>query len=748
MAGPTMPSRSLDAAMPPDSTGLEIPAQRPGSIPRTALVNRLRATSATPVVTLVAPAGYGKTTVLAQWAERDDRSFAWIVCEEGDDTLRLCVRIASVLGQTGLPEDSVVASIRARRSPGPALRDLGAAFTSLRRPVVLALDGVHNLRSKACADVLAALALDVPKGSTVVLAGRSLPRGPVARLRARGDLYEVGIEELALTRRDVQRLVRGLGVELEREEIDDLGRRAEGWPAGVYLAALALKDGNPGMVVPGGDDRFVSDYLEFEVLSRLSANDVGFLIRTSVLDTLSGPLCDAVLDVEGSGRKLQALDRDNLFLVPLDRQRRSYRYHREFREFLRAELERREPHAAAALCRRASAWYEDNDEPEAAIAYAHAAGDVDRLARLVGRDSLAAWAAGKRDAVETWLSWFAETCDFERHPDIAVLEAWAHGLTGRPSASERWLRLAERATLREPLPDGSASIEPWLAVVRATQCRDGVERMQADAELALRELGPASGWRPWALVNRGAAHLLMGEVDLADGAMAEAAEEAESIGFTPSRIVALSERSLLAAARGDEARSAELAVEARTLVEDHGLEGYVRSALAFAVSARREAHRGQLDRARLELERARALTPQLTRALSWYSVQAALELAQVHLSLLDVAGARSWLALADTILLRRPRLGNLVARRAELDEQVERVAAAHEGRASTLTPAELRLLPLLTTYLSFREIGEHLFVSRNTVKTQAISVYRKLGVSSRSEAIVRAGQLGLVDRTA
>ncbi len=155
---------------------------------------------------------------------------------------------------------------------------------------------------------------------------------------------------------------------------------------------------------------------------------------------------------------------------------------------------------------------------------------------------------------------------------------------------------------------------------------------------------------------------------------------------------------------------------------------------------------GNLDRARRELALARSLEPQLTRTLPWYSVQAALELAQVHLSILDATGARAWLAAADEIFLRRPELGVLVARRADLGKQVDRVAAAQEGKASTLTAAELRLLPLLATYLSFREIGEHLFVSRNTVKTQAISVYRKLGVSSRSEAIERAGELGLVDR--
>ena len=182
-------------------------------------------------------------------------------------------------------------------------------------------------------------------------------------------------------------------------------------------------------------------------------------------------------------------------------------------------------------------------------------------------------------------------------------------------------------------------------------------------------------------------------------------------------------------------------------MEERGLEGHARCALAFAVSARREAQLGNLDRARRELALARSLGPQLTRTLPWYSVQAALELAHVHLSILDATGARAWLAVADEIVLRRPDLGVLVARRAELGEQVDRVAAAQERKASTLTAAELRLLPLLSTYLSFREIGEHLFISRNTVKTQAISVYRKLGVSSRSEAIERAGELGLVDRS-
>ena len=318
-ARPPMPFHGPVEAPPPDATASEMPAPPHASIPRTALVNRLRTPAAGPVVTMVAPAGYGKTTALTQWAERDDRPFAWVSCDAEDDARRLCMRIASALDQSGSLDKPALASIRARRSPAVAQRELVAAFTSLRRPAVLVLDEAHLIRKKGCADVVATLALHVPDGSTLALAGRALPRGPIARLRAGGSLFEVGREALALTRRETERLVRGLGVELEAEELDELSERAEGWPTGVYLAALALKDGGAGASVPGGDDRFVSDYLDFELLSRLGAKDVRFLTRTSVLDVLCGPLCDAVLESEGSGRKLEALYKANLFLVPLDR---------------------------------------------------------------------------------------------------------------------------------------------------------------------------------------------------------------------------------------------------------------------------------------------------------------------------------------------------------------------------------------------------------------------------------------------
>jgi LuxR family transcriptional regulator, maltose regulon positive regulatory protein len=730
---------------------LRVPVVRPGSVSRTPLVNRLRASRSLPVVTVLAPAGYGKTTVLAQWADRDRRPFAWVsVDENDDDPVILSSYVASALSRA-LPDDpAVFDALEPRRRSAPRARQLlAAALASAPHPLVLVLDNVHLLRSRKSVETVAALAEHVPDQSTLVLAGRRLPRLPIARMRAAGRLFEVGVDELALSRREVGLMVSRLGVELEASELAELTRQTEGWAAGTYLAALSLKDGRAGSGRGPrggrGDDRFVVEYFDFEHLSRVGPEDVQFLTRTAVLDRMCGPLCDAVLESNGSASKLESLARANLFVVSLDRQRSWYRYHREFRDFLRAELERREPELVAELHARAAAWCESNGAPEAAIPHARVAGDSAGLARLVGKLALPMCSMGLATTVEAWLDWFDQERRLEQHPTVAVLGAWVYLLRGRPAAAKRWLGAAERGRVKGVLPDGSRSLEPWLAVLRAAMCRDGVEQMRIDAESAVRGLGASSAWRPTALLLLGVAQLLLGEDDCGDESLADAAEAAESIGATDTRIVALVERSLLATARDDEAAAEALVVEARALVDDGRLGEHPLSAIAFAASARHGLRNGDLIGGREDLMKASAFGPQLTYALPWYAVQTSLVLGRADLALLDAPGTQARLSAAAEILRRRPRLGILGMQADTLRDEAARVAGLREDRAPMLTTAELRLLPLLTTHLSFREIAERLYVSRNTVKTQAISVYRKLDASSRSEAIAKAVQLGLVD---
>ena len=321
-----------------------------------------------------------------------------------------------------------------------------------------------------------------------------------------------------------------------------------------------------------------------------------------------------------------------------------------------------------------------------------------------------------------------------------MIGGWIHALRGRPAAAERWLAAAERGIVLDDEP----TVAPSISLLRAALCRDGVDQMCLDIEGALAGLSPSSQWRPTALLLLGCTLVLRGQDVLADAILAGAEEAAERLGATDTHILAISERSLLAAARNEHAAAEMHSLRARALAETARLDGYTTSALELAASARTSLRTNHWDQARSNLASAHDVTPLLTEALPWLAVQTRLELTRAYVTLRDAESARTLLAEVLEILRRRPALGVLPEQALELQAEVDAMWAAGERNGAGLTRAELRLLPLLATHLSFREIGARLYVSRNTVKTQAISVYRKLGVSSRSDAIDHAARLGLV----
>ena len=243
--------------------------------------------------------------------------------------------------------------------------------------------------------------------------------------------------------------------------------RTEGWPAGLYLAALAVQAGAPSAIAAAGfsgQERFVSEYFRLELLSRLPATEAQFLKHTSVLDRMNGPLCDSVLETTRSAETLEALERTNCFLVPLDRRREWYRYHHLFGELLRDELERSEPEVMRALNRRAMDWCIANDLPESAVVYGHAAGETDTVAGLVEALALPLYYDGRRETLEEWLGWFSDE-ELVRHPGLAVNGAWLRVLTGRSAEAEHWLALAEsrpprRSRSRTGAPPSSRGSPP------------------------------------------------------------------------------------------------------------------------------------------------------------------------------------------------------------------------------------------------------------------------------------------------
>jgi len=729
---------------------LRRPVVRPGSVRRLALLDRLRKGGSFPVLSVVAPAGYGKTTLLAQWAERNGQAFAWVSLDERDnDPKVLLTYVAEALDAVEPIDQRVFDALASPGSsvPGSVVPRLGSALASMTSPVALVLDDVHLLHDPECRAAMPVLADHVPDGSQLVLAGRDAPPLPIARLRAEGRAMEIGPGDLALTLAEAASLLREAGITLGQDDLTELHRRIEGWPAGLYLAALSLREGSSvrnSVASFTGEHHLVSEYIQSEFLARISTRQRVFLIRTAVLERLYGPLCEDVLDQTGTAATLADLARSNVLLVPLDAQGEWYRYHHLFRDMLLAELRRQEPELIPVLRRRAAEWCARNDLPEEAMEYAIAAGDVDMAAALVGKLGVRAYRQGKTAAVQRWLRWLEDRGETERHPMVAVLAGLLSTATGRAAEAERWADVVDRWQYGEASGPDDPAAEAWAALLRAVLCQHGVKQMRADADEAARLFAAESVPEPAAALMQGVARVLSGDLDGGDASLADAASVADVTGAPGVAAVALCERSLVAMARGEWDRAQVLAGRARTVLRQAGIEEYYATPLVCAVHARTALHRGDSSTARQELVSTQYLRPLLTYALPSFAVQARIELARAHLALSDPAGARALMREVDELLRCRPDLGNLVGEAAAFRARLSEEHDPSVPGISALTAAELRVLPMLASHLSFPQIAAEMFLSRHTVKSEAISIYRKLRVSSRAQAVARSRELGLL----
>ena len=728
---------------------LAAPPIRPGTITKSDVIARLSA-AAVPFATVVAPAGYGKTTLLARWAEADARPFAWVALDGRDDDAVVLLRhIAAAIHRVEPVPPEVLDALSGPGGSGWATRvpRVGSALAARERPLVLVLDDLHAVANPACLDALAELFRYVPAGSQVAVASREEPALPLARWRTQGQVEEIGVPDLRLNEHEAELLLVAAGVEVDASELSELTERTEGWPAGLYLAALSMQKGgasSAGAEGFNGDDRFVSDYFRFELLSRLPAAEARLLTHTSILDRMSGGLCDAVLQTTGSAQTLETLERTNHFVVPLDRRGEWYRYHHLFGQLLRNELERGEPEAVSVLNARAMAWCIENDLPEEAIAYGLAAGEKEIVAGLIDALSPPLYYDGRLATVEEWLGWFGDD-ELVHYPALAVYGAWWRALTGRAEEAERWLALADGAVSRIPLSDGSATIEPWVATLRAHMMSDGVEQALADADGALDQLSADSFWVPTALLGRGVAHALLGSTGRAVVDLSATVEAGLATGSVEEVFLAQGQLALLAAKEGAWGEAGRLARAAAARVEESGLSDYSSSAIVHAATARVALHEARPQDVRAALARAHRLRPLLDHGIPWVAVQVGLELTRAHLALAEANAARTILRETERVLELRPNMGFLVEDARELRDHVEATEGPAGAWAMSLTGAELRLLPYLATHLTFPEIATRLFLSRNTIKTEAVSVYRKLGASSRSQAIERAVEVGLLE---
>ena len=723
---------------------LRIPPLDRNAVSRARLVEQVRA-SGCRVVGVTAPAGYGKSAFLAEWASMEDRCVAWLSLDRFDDDPGALLGLLASAYMTIDPDGAnLVEEVRGIGSLalGRAAPRLTAAFAASPAPFVLMLDDLHQLQSAACHDVLELLIDGLPAGSQLVTASRC-EQPHLAGLRASGQQFEVVAADLALDAAGAQQIFSSQNVSLSPELASMVTRRTEGWPAGLHLAAMITRYSPTHPETVTGDDRYVADYLYRECLARQPDDVQRFLCATAVLGRLSGPLCDAVLASSGGVEQLRRLEASGMFVVPLDRRREWYRYHSLFREFLLGELRCRVSEAEIEkLHLTAADWYEANGSAALAVEHLLETTERDRSLQLVSSLSTQMLQAGDLATLQQWFGILGDA-NIERYPPLAVNVAWGAILTGDAVRAERWATFLNSVSFGPVPTDGTASFASGRAMLRAAMCADGPEAMSSDAAIAVTQEPVWGVCRDTALWLRAEAHLLGGRLQEADDLFAAACDAGGRLHHPSSIIVSRSEMALLAMDRGDWQAAATSLDLALSVMAENRLQDSLMSVLVYAGAARLALYRGDLTATRRDLTRAMRVRPFATHAMPCLAVRLRIELARVNVALADRTAARHLLREIDDILSRRPALGVLVEQANGLRCLLSSSSVGSSG-PSPLTSAELRLLPYLQTHLTLGAIAERLYVSRNTVSSQVTSIYRKLGVSSRREAVARAAANGLL----
>jgi LuxR family maltose regulon positive regulatory protein len=696
-------------------------------------------------VLLHAPAGYGKSTVLAQWAQRDASPYAWVDAGRcGNGPAGLGQQLAGALDRLAR---ALAPRRRTRRSPAPAAQ-LGALIAAADQvaacgEATLVVDDVHRLQSQRALDLLGRLVHEAPQALRIMLASRSEPALGLARLRAAGELLSVDATDLSMNAHEAHELLRSTGLDLGEEEILRLLERSEGWPAGLHLTAEAMSECGAEVEVEalGVTHHTVLQYLHEELLQPLAPSARALLVRTAILDQLSGPLCDAVADTSGSGVVLQQLAADGAMLVPVDPAHSWFRCHTMLRDALRAELEASEAAGIRPLHLRASSWFERMGEVDTALQHAFAARDTETAAALLWSHA-PQYLYGGDALVQRWLSGLTPE-EIGASPGLALAAAHSHLALGDAASARHWAQVGAESMPKAQSAEARALGRAAELIELATGSCGGEDTAAVAARMAADASGTGA-LRPLALFLQGMALALRDDRDAARAPFVAAAEACTS-SMPVIAALALTELALDNVADGAWERGHDQIQDALATLQGHGLETLPSAALTHAVAALVMACSGSADDAKAEVVIASRRLDRLGRHVAWYEVQARVALARACTRLADVGAARSLLAQASR-LARGPHSVPLFV--TWLDQawgEIDDAGAAALNGPGSLTMAELRVLRFLPSHLSFREIGERLNVSPNTIKSQAHATYAKLGAGSRGEAVAHAAALGLID---
>lgn len=742
------PERSTPAVL---AAKLVPPSPRTSAVPRPTLVERLEAAGPGRLRVVIAPTGWGKSELVAQWLVRHATPVAYVQLDAGDADAGRCWAhvLAAVDRSIGLEIDDLVDALR---SPGVALVREVVEPMLVRlddREVTIVLEDLHLATGAEIEETLVALVDGRPSGVGVAISTRVEPPLQLPRRRLRDEIVEIRLDDLRVDAETARAIVlEAAGIELPDRSLVSLLDRTEGWAAGVYLAGLSLRDEpEPSAAIDrfAGDDRNVSEYLASEVLARLAPDDRDFLTGTAVLHELDGELCDAVLERTGSASRLDDLARANQFLVPLDRRAGHYRPHHLFREWLLLELGRAGPDAVRSAHHRASLAYLARGEVNPAIEHALEAGDAELVYALLIEHRLALLDSSQHATVSRWYRSLPPAPTADDAVETLLLRAWVGIIEGdldtidRTSGSAADLLagpdVTERVAVRAGEPD---LLRSYAALLRGRldRCRSALTSARA---VALPErAGPSVAWLD------GVTRFWLGEP--AQEALEHAHEVAASAGVPYPTVLCQSYLAMHASEQHDLEAAERWTDAAFATTHEHRVSTTYLAGAHAARAQVRQAH-GDLDGAVADAETAIDLAERRNDTL--IASLARLVLASIHHTRGERETARRLLDLVRrdlepldepgilgdrlAIARRQLRLGQAPAGRRMFDRPVEQ-----------LTDREMALLRLLPGDLTQRELGDALHMSFNTVKTYNRQIYRKLGVSSRDDAITAARAAGLL----
>jgi LuxR family maltose regulon positive regulatory protein len=731
-------------------TKLWPPVLRPVHVPRERPLAILRSGEDCTLTLVDAPAGSGKTTALAQWlaADADRLSTSWFSVDPSDNDPTRFWTYAIMAVREAIPAfgDASLAALRGGADIAtfvlpPAINELAAAGPRL----ALVIDDYHLVRNPAIHRQVEQLLDHLPDGVQVVISTRADPPLPLSRWRGRGLLAELRAADLRFSGAEASALMERMQLDIRSDDVERLVERTEGWAAGLSLAGLSMSGrvDTSGFVRDfAGTDRHVLDYLGSEVLAGLAPGAQRFLVRSSVLQRLSGPLCDAVLERHGSGRLLQELEHSNAFVVPLGGTREWYRLHHLFGEVLQSELRTEHADLVPLLHRRASRWFAEKGMTFEAIEHAVEAGDAGLVAGLLGPVSLSYLGGGQVGTVRSWLDRLGEE-SVAADPRLCLVAGAGQIVLGDDPELTRWLDRAEELPYDGPLPGGPATIEAGVATVRGIVTSGRLsEHLEAARRAVDLERGDPTIWR----------HLAGGGLATAlywTGDSEEARPHLEVAARSPLPLLACAGYGylgMLAADSGDAAGADRYSTEGERLGEEHKLLTSPPYGRVLLARGRALGLRGAPAASISSLESAVAvLRPgpypvELADALLW--------LAQARHRAGSEESARAACGAARLVLEGMAELGIL----AERWDATERLLSGEEPIAAAAPPVaidelsarELDVLQMLPTALSEAEIGQELFISYHTVHSHVRTIYRKLGTSSRAQTVERARATGLL----